>query len=86
MSDSCVVRSSLPFKDKTSVNVVRGQMRDLSHKIGITLQLIFVSKAKDISRQSFINNAWFNYFHVTCVIRIVLAILPEIFTSALLNT
>ena len=44
MKDRCVVRVSLPFKDQTSANAVRTQMRDLSQKIGITVQPIFVSK------------------------------------------
>ena len=35
---------SLPFKDQTSPNAVQRQMRDLSHKIGITLQPVFVSR------------------------------------------
>ena len=42
--DNSVVRVSLPFKDQTSVNAVKRQMRDLSHKIGITLQPIFGSR------------------------------------------
>ena len=42
--DSSVVRVSLPFKDQTSANAVKRQMRDLSHKIGITLQPVFVSR------------------------------------------
>ena len=44
MKDSCVARVSLPFKDQTSANAVKRQMRDLSHKIGLTVQPIFVSK------------------------------------------
>ena len=43
--DSSVVRVSLPFKDQTSAtDAVKRQMRDISHKIGITLQPVFVSK------------------------------------------
>ena len=42
--DSGVVRMSLPFKAQTSANTVKRQMRDLSHKIGITLQPVFVSR------------------------------------------
>ena len=42
--DSSVVRVSLPFKDQTSANAVKRQMRDLSHKIGITLQPVFDSR------------------------------------------
>ena len=35
---------SLPFKDQVSANTVRRQLRDLSNKIGLTLQPVFVSK------------------------------------------
>ena len=42
--DSSVVRVILPFKDQTSANAVRRQMRDLSHKIGTTLQPVFTSR------------------------------------------
>ena len=41
--DTSVERVSLPFKDQTSANAVKRQMRDLSHKIGTTLQPIFIS-------------------------------------------
>ena len=41
--DSSVVRASLFFKDQTSTNLVKRQMRDLSHKIGTTLQPVFIS-------------------------------------------
>ena len=33
-----------PFKDQVAANAVRKQLRDLSHKIGPTLQPVFVSK------------------------------------------
>ena len=42
--DSSTVRISLPFKDQEAANAVRKQLRDLSHKIGPTLQPVFVSK------------------------------------------
>ena len=42
--DSSTVRISLPFKDQVAANAVRKQLRDLSHKIGPTLQPVFVSK------------------------------------------
>ncbi|XP_073227542.1 uncharacterized protein [Porites lutea] len=42
--DSSIVRISLPFKDQVAANAVRKQLRDLSHKIGPTLQPVFVSK------------------------------------------
>ena len=41
---SNIVRISLPFKDQVSVNAVRRQQHDLSHKIGPTLQPVFISK------------------------------------------
>ena len=44
VEDGRVLRVSLPFKDQTSANAVRRQMRDLSHKIGSTLQPVFISK------------------------------------------
>ena len=43
--DSSTVRLiSLPFKDQVAANTARKQLRDLSHKIGPTLQPVFVSK------------------------------------------
>ena len=42
--DSNTIRIVLPFKDQIAANVVRRQLRDLSGKIGVTLQPIFVSK------------------------------------------
>ena len=42
--NSSVVRASLFFKDQTSTNSVKRQMRDLSHKIGTTLQPVFISR------------------------------------------
>ena len=35
---------SLPFKDQTSANIVKRQMRDLSDKIGITLQPVLLGR------------------------------------------
>ena len=43
-----MVQVSLPFKDQTSANAVKRQMRDLSHKIGNTLQLVFVSRRLEL--------------------------------------
>ena len=42
--DSSTITISLPFKDQVAANAVRKQFRDLSHKIGPTLQQVFVSK------------------------------------------
>ena len=39
-----MIRLVLPFKDQIAANAVRRQLHDLSGKIGITLQPIFVSK------------------------------------------
>ena len=39
-----VRKSTVAFKDQTSANAVRRQMRDLSHKIGTTLQPVFTSR------------------------------------------
>ena len=44
MEDNRVLRVIIPFKEQRSANVVRRQIRDLSHKIGTTLQQVFVSK------------------------------------------
>ena len=41
---SCKIRISLPFKDQVAANAVRKQFRDISHKIGPTLQPVFVSR------------------------------------------
>ena len=41
---SNIVRINLPFKDQVSANSVRRQLRDLSNKIGLPLQPVFVSK------------------------------------------
>ena len=38
------MRVSLPFKDQTSARAVKRQMRDFSHKIGTTLQPVFISR------------------------------------------
>ena len=42
--DSSVVRASLSFKDQTSANAVKRKTRDLSHKIGTSLQPIFINR------------------------------------------
>ena len=44
VEDGDLLRISLPFKDRTSANAARRQMRDLNHKIGTTLQPVFISK------------------------------------------
>ena len=42
--DNSTVRISLTFKDQVAANAVRKQLRDLCHKIGPTLQPVFVGK------------------------------------------
>ena len=42
--DGNTIRMVLPFKDQIASNTVRTQLRDLSNKIAITLQPIFVRK------------------------------------------
>ena len=44
VDDSNIIRINLPFKDQVSANSVRRQLRDLSNKIGLPLQPVFVSK------------------------------------------
>ena len=43
-NDVNTIRVVLPFKDQIAANAVRRQLRDLSNKIAVTLQPIFVSK------------------------------------------
>ena len=42
--DGNTIRMVLPFKDQIASNTIRRQLRDLSNKIAVTLQPIFVSK------------------------------------------
>ena len=44
VDDSNIIRINLPFKDQVSANSVRRQLRDLSNKIGVPLQPVFISK------------------------------------------
>ena len=44
IDDGNTIRIVLPFKDQIAANAVRRQLRDLSRKICVTLQPIFVSK------------------------------------------
>ena len=69
--DSSTIRISLPFKNQVAANVVRKQLRNLSHKIGPTLQPVFVSKKfrqdlkpKEI-KPSIVNKQWVVY-HFSC--------------------
>ena len=40
-NDSSTVRISLPFEDQVAANAVRKELRNLSNKIGPTLQPVF---------------------------------------------
>ena len=44
IDDGNTIRIVLPFKDQIAANAVRRQLRDLSRKICVTLQPIFVKK------------------------------------------
>ena len=44
VDESNIIRINLPFKDQVSANSVRRQLRDLSNKVGLPLQPVFVSK------------------------------------------
>ena len=44
IDDGNTIRIVLPFKDQIAANAVRRQLRDISRKICVTLQPIFVSK------------------------------------------
>ena len=44
VDESNIIRINLPFKDQVSANSVRRQLLDLSNKIGLPLQPVFVSK------------------------------------------
>ena len=68
---SNIVRINLPFKDQVSANSVRRQLRDLSNKIGLPLQPVFVSKKleQDLkpreAKPSIVNQRCFVY-HFVC--------------------
>ena len=69
--DSSTIRISLPFKDQVAANLVRKQLRDLSHKIGPTLEPVFVSQklAQDLKpkeiKPSIVNKQCVVY-HFSC--------------------
>ena len=50
--DGNTIRTVLPFKDQIAVNAVRRQVGDLSNKIAVTLQPIFVSKIFSLKKLS----------------------------------
>ena len=69
--DSSIIRIRLPFKDQVAPNAVWKQLRYLSHKIGPTLQPVFVSKklGRDLKSEeikpSIVNNQSVVY-HFSC--------------------
>ena len=78
--DSSGVRVNLPFKDQTSANAVK-RMRDLSHKIDITLQHVFVSRKleQDLKPREI------KPLNVICVMQIMSTIRLDTFINVLLN-
>ena len=82
----------LPFKDQIAADAVHRQLRDLSNKIAITLQPIFVSKklqqdlTPKLSQVLQVSIALFINLYVICVMQIMLAIQPDTLIDALLNT
>ena len=81
----------LPFKDQIAANAVRRQLRDLSSKISVTLQPVFVSKIlqQDLKPTEIkpsivkVSIALFIKLHVICVMQIMS---PDTFINALLST
>ena len=76
-----------------AANAVRKQLRDLSHKIGPTLQPFFVSKKlgqhlglKEIKPSIVISSVLFIIFHVICAMQIMSGTQPDSFIKALLST
>ena len=92
VDESNIVRINQPFKDQVSANSVRRQLRDLSNKIGLALQPVFVSKKleQDLkpreSRQLLISDALFIVLYVICAMQIMSAIQPDTFFNESLNT
>ena len=90
VDESNKVRINLPFKDQVSANSVRRQLRDLSNKIGLALQPVFVSKKleQDLkpreAKPSIVNQRCVLY--VICAMQIMSAIQPDTFFNESLNT
>ena len=82
------------FKDEVSANSVRRQLRDLSNKVALALQPVFVSKKleqadvkpKKPSRQLLISDALFIVLYVICAIQIMSVIQPDTFFNVSLST
>jgi hypothetical protein len=44
VNETATVRISLPYKEQRAADTVRKQMRDLSNKIGLSIQPVFISR------------------------------------------
>ena len=92
--DNNIVRINLPFKDQVSANSVRRQLRDLSNKIGLALQPVFVSKKLEQhlkpkeAKPSIVNQQCVVYHFVCdlCDADYVGCIQPDTFFNVSLNT
>ena len=92
--DSNTVRISLPFKDQVAAYAVRKQLHNLKHKIGPTLQPVFVSKKlgqdlkpKEIKPSIVIKQCVLTIFHVISAMQIMSGTQPHYtFINALVST
>ena len=88
------IRIVLPLKDQIAANAVRRQLLDLSSKISVTLQPIFVSKKveQDLTPKEIKPSiasqrcVLFINLHVIYVMQIMSVIQPDTFINALPNT
>ena len=74
----CEISSQWHFKDQGAANAVRQQLHDLGHKIGPTLQPVFVSKKlgqnlkpKEIKPSIVIKQCMLTIFRVICAMQIM---------------
>ena len=85
------IRVVLPFKDQASADIVRAQLKDLSHKIQTTVQPVFVSQKieRDLklreAKPPIVNQQFIN-FNVTCAMQVMLVSHAVIYTNVLKNT
>jgi len=83
--ESNLVRINLPFKDQVSATSVRRQLRDLSNKICLALQPVFVSKKLkgDLkpkeAKPSIVNQQWvvYHFVDMICAMQIMSPIQPD---------
>ncbi len=88
------IRISLPYKEQRAADTVRKQMRDLSNKIGLSIQLVFISRKleQDLklkeTKPSIVNKQCVVYLFKCslCDADYVYPIQPDTFINALLNT